>query len=138
MLSAALAVGYAVRVDEYLAALSKFHRDLVELLEIVVPVVIQDDKLVILLELLHQQVVVLDLFNCGRGKRIRRVLLADIFLKERSVDDYFVQTVVRQPAKHVAEMILKISFSKCGICKSISDRHAALVEFADGPLDNIS
>ena len=138
MLSASLAMRNTVGVYEYLAAAAVFFGDHSKTLEIIVPVIIQNDQLVVFFKFRHELIVFLQLLAGGGDERIFRIFFTDVFFKNRYIADEFIEAVFRHFTKTVAERILQILFGDSGICESITYWNITLVEPFDGIADLLS
>ena len=135
MLSPARTIWDTVWIDKDLAAAAVFLGDLCKALKIVVPVVIENDKLIILLKLSDKPVKISYLLACRGDKGILGICSTHIFFKPGRIADYLVETVFRLTAQPVAESILIIPLGNSGIGKGIAQRNTTLVEQFDSISD---
>ena len=130
MLLSPLAVGCAIWIYKqlYLILVGQSFK----LVKSVVPVVIEDNKLIILFKLCKKCCLVLKLLHSRRNKRIQRVILSYVFLQHGHIHDYLVKSVFRNSRNHIAERVRQIFFSDKRIGECISDRYSTgIVLFYD-------
>ena len=99
-----------------------------EKLKIIVPVIVEDDVMIVFFKLRGKLVRISYLLAGGRGYLVVRVIFADVFFEYRRKNDDFVQTVVAHSHNFIAERVAEMLFFDKRVRECEAERNSSGID----------